>query len=114
VEKNQVLNYTYGAEPIMESPWSEHREFHNRGNNQEDGFVGSSMFQKFRIQRYEEAGTDLSQPPSNYASIDKRRSTNFAYKQTERGSAPKNVKICASCHTSNSPEWRRGPDGHKT
>lgn len=24
------------------------------------------------------------------------------------------LKICARCRTSNSPEWRRGPDGHKT
>lgn len=107
VEKSHVLSYNY--EP--ESTWPENREFKNRSKNDyhDDSLVGSSMFQKFRIQRYEEETTPESL--SNIAALDKRR---HIYKTTDGGLMPKNMKKCASCHTSNSPEWRRGPDGHKT
>ncbi|CAG8537545.1 9118_t:CDS:2 [Paraglomus brasilianum] len=39
-------------------------------------------------------------------------STNSAIRSNHR--VPDGVRECERCHTTNSPEWRRGPTGHKT
>lgn len=76
---------------------------------------GSSSFQKFRLQQEE----SIDNQPS---SVEKKRKILFNEQektsltittnlQQENGNS---LKICARCRTSHSPEWRRGPDGHKT
>ncbi|GAA5811743.1 hypothetical protein MFLAVUS_005186 [Mucor flavus] len=60
--------------------------------------------------------------PSDVSSIEKRRiSFNQRHELLNPVNLSKNmrqdsgsVKTCARCRTNNSPEWRRGPDGHKT
>ncbi|KAG2207884.1 hypothetical protein INT47_010868 [Mucor saturninus] len=75
----------------------------------------SSSFQKFRLQQE----VELESQPS---SVEKKRRVLFHEQektsltittslQQGNGGA---VKVCARCRTSHSPEWRRGPDGHKT
>lgn len=73
-----------------------------------------SLFQKFRLQR--EDDTYISN------SIERKRKLAFNHHQhqfTATGQPATSlhnlqIKICTRCRTSNSPEWRRGPDGHKT
>lgn len=122
MEKSHVLNHdnnSYGTEGNhpMSSPWSENRDLYyykssNRikglSDNQQDD-KSTSMFQKFRVQRYEDERM-TAQPFSSF-DYDKRRNANLNHRSAELS---KGIKVCASCHTSNSPEWRRGPDGHKT
>ncbi|CAG8456174.1 9177_t:CDS:2 [Scutellospora calospora] len=38
----------------------------------------------------------------------------FSPSQRRNNAAVNGTKKCESCHTSSSPEWRRGPTGHKT
>lgn len=78
-------------------------------NDQTNGYP---MFQKFRIKRYEKSDEDFLGSTSD--SAERRRKIPFLYKQLESASLQKNSKTCTRCHTTNSPEWRRGPDGHKT
>lgn len=75
----------------------------------------SSLFQKFRLNQH------VVQQESPAA--ERRRklihSSHPFYipgiNDTNDNSSNNNtLKICARCRTSNSPEWRRGPDGHKT
>ncbi|CAI2171363.1 8056_t:CDS:2 [Funneliformis geosporum] len=54
---------------------------------------------------------------SSSAANQTRRFSQFSPHQRRTSSNNKNtsgVKKCESCHTSSSPEWRRGPTGHKT
>lgn len=75
----------------------------------------SSLFQKFRLNQH------VVQQESPAA--ERRRKlihSNHPFyipgiNDTNDSSSNNNtLKICARCRTSNSPEWRRGPDGHKT
>ncbi|CAG8485265.1 2958_t:CDS:2 [Ambispora gerdemannii] len=50
--------------------------------------------------------TSPTSPIRTYANTARGRNTNQLMNGT--------VKICESCQTSSSPEWRRGPTGHKT
>ncbi|CAG8702950.1 8841_t:CDS:2, partial [Funneliformis caledonium] len=54
---------------------------------------------------------------SSSAANQTRRFSQFSPHQRRTSNNNKNtsgVKKCESCHTSSSPEWRRGPTGHKT
>ncbi|ORE01612.1 hypothetical protein BCV72DRAFT_70052 [Rhizopus microsporus var. microsporus] len=82
-------------------------------------FTGTSLFQKFRIQQNDK--------PSQQA-VDKRRKlveqqslqssisriSDIIPNKYNKAETANTVKVCARCRTSNSPEWRRGPDGSKT
>lgn len=84
--------------------------------------VTPTLFQKFRLQQE----VELLNQPKPSSSIEKKRRIMFNNnneRQLEKTSLTittsmqqegGNVKACARCRTSNSPEWRRGPDGHKT
>jgi hypothetical protein len=93
--------------------------------------VNKALFQKFRLQQH-----DPQQQQESYnqhldrqdhtsiesPSTEKRRRLAFQKQQQNDMTATaiatattqENVKVCSRCRTSNSPEWRRGPDGHKT
>ncbi|KAI9493111.1 GATA zinc finger-domain-containing protein [Zychaea mexicana] len=43
--------------------------------------------------------------------VDRKVQTHYIYTHFPRGIS---MRICAKCHTSKSPEWRRGPSGDKT
>jgi hypothetical protein len=87
----------------------------------------NALFQKFRLQQHQqEPYSQLQQQQQQqqhlekqeYSSIaspstEKRRRMAFSKQQSDT-SVQENVKVCSRCRTSNSPEWRRGPDGHKT
>lgn len=88
--------------------------------------TSSTLFQKFRLQQ--EADQLQKQPKSINisSSVEKKRRLLFSSehenlldktslsKTTNMQQESGSVKVCARCRTSNSPEWRRGPDGHKT
>lgn len=75
----------------------------------------TSLFQKFRLNQH------VAQQES--PTIERRRKlihNNHPFyipgmnDISDNNSSSNTLKICARCRTSNSPEWRRGPDGHKT
>lgn len=81
-------------------------------------------FPKLNFQPQEFEQLSLPQP-KEISTVEKRRRILFEKhdeptNQTSLTSSPNvrpesgNVKICARCRTNSSPEWRRGPDGHKT
>lgn len=88
-----------------------------------------SQFQKFKVHRQQQQHhqqQQFSQPTSAYSSVEKKRRIMFnnssqhqqhllleANLQQQQHDIS-TQKMCARCRTSNSPEWRRGPDGHKT
>ncbi|OBZ82484.1 hypothetical protein A0J61_09466 [Choanephora cucurbitarum] len=76
----------------------------------------SALFQKFRVYSNPPVHLIPQDADSKRYPIDKRdRFFNRKYGcPIGDGLVPNSTKICVRCHTSNSPEWRRGPDGNKT
>ncbi|KAI8061261.1 hypothetical protein BDF21DRAFT_467258 [Thamnidium elegans] len=76
-------------------------------------------FPKYKFQ-YEEFDQPPLPKPSEGSSIEKKRRTLLNQRHELLNSTTNmrqdsgSVKTCARCRTNNSPEWRRGPDGHKT
>ncbi|GAN02609.1 hypothetical protein MAM1_0025c02053 [Mucor ambiguus] len=74
----------------------------------------SSHLRKFRIQQqHTQHNAAIRQRNSSCSSTEKKR-RNDAFQGPVAITSPDSVKTCTRCHTSDSPEWRRGPDGHKT
>lgn len=96
--------------------------------------VNRALFQKFRVhqndhrhfqqQQQHEAYIQTypylkhnigNQDHSNVVSLSaERRRMTFQQQRSDSTAIQENIKVCSRCRTSNSPEWRRGPDGHKT
>ncbi|KAL7316446.1 hypothetical protein PS15m_005534 [Mucor circinelloides] len=76
-------------------------------------FSPASHLRKFRIQQHLQHDLVIKQQSSSCPSTEKKKRSN-AFHEPVSTKVPENVKKCTRCHTSNSPEWRRGPDGHKT
>ncbi|OAC99480.1 GATA-type zinc finger transcription factor [Mucor lusitanicus CBS 277.49] len=77
----------------------------------------SLHLRKFRIQQQQQHPQhDVAGRRRNLScsSTEKKRRTDAFHGPVTTTTLPENVKTCTRCHTSNSPEWRRGPDGHKT
>lgn len=73
----------------------------------------SSHLRKFRIQQH--LPQELAIKQQNFtSSIEKKRRNVFHGLAATTPTSSEGTKVCTRCHTSNSPEWRRGPDGHKT
>jgi hypothetical protein len=53
-------------------------------------------------------------PESNSIGSFQRFRLELSTDATERRNNERSGKVCARCCTNSSPEWRRGPDGHKT
>ncbi|CEP09229.1 hypothetical protein [Parasitella parasitica] len=75
----------------------------------------SSNLQKFRIQQ-QQAQQELTIKQQTFisASSEKKRRNEIFGSDAAISAWTERRKTCTRCHTSNSPEWRRGPDGHKT
>ncbi|KAL9543865.1 hypothetical protein MBANPS3_007917 [Mucor bainieri] len=79
----------------------------------------SSHLRKFRIQQQHPQHDPATRRRNSSCSSTEKKRRNDAFQRPSVTTAtttisPNNVKTCTRCHTSNSPEWRRGPDGHKT
>lgn len=73
----------------------------------------SSHLRKFKIQHPPQE-LAIKQQSFTSSSIEKKRRNVFHGSVAITSTSPEGTKVCTRCHTSNSPEWRRGPDGHKT
>ncbi|KAI8094977.1 uncharacterized protein B0P05DRAFT_169338 [Gilbertella persicaria] len=78
----------------------------------------AALFQKFRI--YSGKPKQMCQPQQGknleirQHDVEKKKRVSFRKHQSTNTIMQDTVKICVRCRTSNSPEWRRGPDGNKT
>ncbi|KAI9250726.1 hypothetical protein BY458DRAFT_524403 [Sporodiniella umbellata] len=82
--------------------------------------TSSPMFQKFRLEQIESNSKGVERKrklveqhtsSSHITRLSDIVPNKFNKTAMEAQAA---IKICTKCHTSNSPEWRRGPDGNKT
>lgn len=74
----------------------------------------SLHLRKFRIQQQHPQHDPAFRRRNLGCSSTEKKRRNDAFQGPVTTTSPENAKSCTRCHTSNSPEWRRGPDGHKT
>ncbi|KAI8329577.1 hypothetical protein BD560DRAFT_416662 [Blakeslea trispora] len=74
------------------------------------------LFQKFRV--YSNSSVQLHSEKASFKrhSMEKRDESSCRkhHCQDSDELMSSSTKVCVRCHTRNSPEWRRGPDGNKT
>ncbi|KAI8647276.1 hypothetical protein BD408DRAFT_439446 [Parasitella parasitica] len=75
-------------------------------------YPSSSKLQKFRVQQ--QVQQELTIKQQSFVSIEKKRRNEIFGANATISTWQEHRKACTRCHTINSPEWRRGPDGHKT
>ncbi|KAI9470960.1 MAG: hypothetical protein EXX96DRAFT_623140 [Benjaminiella poitrasii] len=91
---------------------------HIKGNNVPDNSTVSkpSLIQKTRAYQGQRTQKPKShqQQEESLPFVNKGKQLVFQNYMGRPGVQNNNTRVCTKCNTSNSPEWRRGPDGHKT